>query len=48
MKFTEVSYGDLLPIDGYGPGFFRVNGEKIDGPVAIMPSGRVEWGGFDD
>ncbi|MCV6824046.1 MULTISPECIES: Mth938-like domain-containing protein [Halocynthiibacter] len=48
MKFTEVSYGDLLPVDGYGPGFFRIGGEKVEGPMAIMPSGRIEWGGYED
>lgn len=48
MKFTEVTYGDVVPVDGYGPGFFRILGEVHQGPVALMPSGVVAWQGFDD
>lgn len=48
MKFTEVTYGDVVPVDGYGDGFFRILGEVHRGPMALMPSGVVEWAGFED
>ncbi len=27
MRLNEISYNDASPIDGYGPGFFRVGGK---------------------
>jgi len=38
----------MLPIDGYGPGFFRISGEVHKGMVAVLPTGVVGWGGMDD
>ena len=48
MRLNEVTYTDALPVDGYGPGFFRIGGEACAAPLAILPSGRVEWGGYED
>ncbi len=48
MRLNEISYNDSVPIDGYGPGFFRIGGQKIEGPVAVFPDGVKTWGGFDD
>jgi uncharacterized protein len=48
MRLNEVSYTDAKPIDGYGPGFFRVGGELIEGPIIVAPSGTQSWGGYDD
>ena len=48
MRLNEVTYTDAVPIDGYGPGFFRVGDEVRDAPLAILPSGVAAWGGFDD
>ncbi|SFS07403.1 Mth938-like domain-containing protein [Yoonia litorea] len=48
MRLNEISYNDAVPIDGYGPGFFRIGGQKHDGPVVVLPSGVKTWGGFDD
>lgn len=48
MQLNEVTYSDALPVDGYGPGFFRIGGEVHDAPLALMPSGVVAWGGLDD
>ncbi len=48
MKLNEVTYHDGRPVDGYGPGFFRVAGQAIHGGVAIFPSGVVAWAGYDD
>ncbi|WP_368187559.1 Mth938-like domain-containing protein [Aestuariibius sp. HNIBRBA575] len=48
MRLNEISYNGNLPIDGYGPGFFRVGGDVFNGPHAVLPSGVVAWGGYDD
>ena len=48
MRLNEIDYNDSVPIDGYGPGFFRVGGEKVDGPVMVSPAGVKSWGGYDD
>ncbi len=48
MQLNEVTYPGGLPIEGYGPGFFRVAGAPRPAPIAVMPSGLVEWSGYDD
>ena len=48
MRLNEVVFTNALPIDGYGPGFFRIGGEVIEGAVAVLPSGVKSWSGFDD
>ena len=48
MRLTEIQYDGSKPIDGYGPGFFRIGGEKIEGAITVLPSGIASWGGFDD
>ena len=48
MRLNEIVYDNAPPIDGYGPGFFRVGGKVLKGPQLILPSGVSDWGGFDD
>lgn len=48
MRLTEVSYTNAQPVDGYGPGFFRIGGRVRPGPMLTGPSGTSDWGGFDD
>ena len=48
MKLTEITYDTAPPVDSYGPGFFRVAGEVIQGSVLLLPTERFTWGGFDD
>ncbi|WP_334061658.1 Mth938-like domain-containing protein [Limimaricola cinnabarinus] len=48
MRLTEIDYDDSRPIDGYGPGFFRIGGEVIEGAVTLAPTGLRSWGGFED
>jgi uncharacterized protein len=48
MRITEIDFNGARPIDGYGPGFFRIAGIKHDGGLALLPSGPMPWGGFDD
>ena len=48
MRLTEITYPDAKPIDGYGPGFFRVGGEVHQGALLILPSGTTPWAGLED
>ena len=48
MRLNEVDYGGAQPIDGYGPGFFRVGGEVIHGGVLALPGQVSPWDGFED
>ena len=48
MRLNEVVFTDSKPVDGYGPGFFRIGGEVIQGPVIAGPDGTRTWAGFED
>lgn len=48
MQLNEISFGEARPVDGYGPGFFRVGGEVFTGPVLCLPDGVRPWGGLED
>lgn len=48
MQLTEITYPDAAPVDGYGPGFFRVAGRVIEGAMLITATSARVWGGFDD
>ncbi|MEM9578315.1 MAG: Mth938-like domain-containing protein [Pseudomonadota bacterium] len=48
MRLNEVTYTDAKPIDGYGPGFFRVAGEVFEGALLVGPKGVTPWGGYED
>lgn len=48
MRLSEISYDDGMPIEGYGPGFFRIGGEAHAAPLAVLPSGVTGWGGLED
>jgi uncharacterized protein len=48
MRLNEISYTDAVPVDGYGPGFFRIGGEVFEGAMLILPEGPQSWGGYDD
>lgn len=48
MRLNEVSYTDSAPVEGYGPGFFRIGGEVIEGPAVTGPTGTMSWGGYED
>jgi len=48
MRLNEIAYTDAKPVDGYGPGFFRVGGTVFEGPLIVGPNGAKAWGGFDD
>ncbi len=49
MRLTEVQFpSGARPIDGYGPGFFRVGGEVYQGGITASALGVAAWGGLDD
>lgn len=48
MRLNEVVYTEAKPVDGYGPGFFRIGGQVYEGAIIALPTGVAPWGGFDD
>ncbi|MCZ0961201.1 Mth938-like domain-containing protein [Paracoccus benzoatiresistens] len=48
MKMNPTHFGGAVPVDGYGPGFFRVGGQVIQGAVLVTSAGGTAWGGLDD
>ncbi len=48
MRMIEMTFPDARPVDGYGPGFFRIGGEVREGPLLAGPGGPLAWAGFDD
>ena len=48
MRLNEIQYTDAKPIEGYGPGFFRVGGQVLYGAVIVGPKGTMGWAGYDD
>ena len=48
MSMRESDFGGAVPVDGYGPGFFRVAGQVLRGPVLVTADGARSWAGLDD
>ncbi|WP_432639800.1 Mth938-like domain-containing protein [Albidovulum sp.] len=48
IQLTDIAFDGLTPIDGYGPGFFRVGGQVLHGPVLVTSTSARIWGGYDD
>jgi len=48
MRLNEIVYTDATPIDGYGPGFFRVGGEVFQGGILTGPKGTNIWKGYTE
>ena len=48
MRLNEITYTDAKPVEGYGPGFFRIGGAVIKGGVLTGSKGTGPWGGYDD
>lgn len=48
MRLTEVTYGSAQPIEGYGPGFFRVGNHVLRGTCLVTPWDAGPWGGTED
>lgn len=48
MAMNPTDFNGAVPVDGYGPGFFRVGGKVIQGAVIVQETGGQPWGGLDD
>ena len=48
MRINEIRYTDAQPIDGYGPGFFRIGNRVHNGSVLVLPTGIIPWHGYED
>ncbi|MCB1311804.1 MAG: Mth938-like domain-containing protein [Sedimentitalea sp.] len=48
MRLNEITYTDAVPVEGYGPGYFRIGGEVVEGALLTGPQGTGPWGGFED
>jgi uncharacterized protein len=48
MRLNEISYNDASPIDGYGPGFFRVGGKVYNDALLLSGAGTRAWAGLED
>ena len=48
MRLSEIRYDTGLPVDGYGPGFFRIGGAVHRGAVLLTAQGVAPWGGLED
>lgn len=45
---TPTEFLGAVPVDGYGPGFFRVGGKVYRGAVIVTAEGVTPWVGLDD
>jgi uncharacterized protein len=48
MRMSEIGFAGATPIDGYGPGFFRVAGQVMEGAILVTVTAARGWGGYDD
>lgn len=48
MRMVEMSFPDARPVEGYGPGFFRIGGEVVEGALIASPRGVRGWAGLED
>jgi uncharacterized protein len=48
LQLNEVEFGNARPIEGYGPGFFRIAGTAHKAPLVVTGSGVFSWNGYDE
>ena len=48
MQLNEIRFEGATPIDGYGPGFFRIAGQVLEGAICVTATGAHSWGGYGD
>lgn len=48
MRLTEITYGQALAIESYGPGFFRIGPHVLRGACLVTPWEAGPWGGIAD
>lgn len=47
-RLTEIAFGAARPVEGYGPGFFRVGGAVIEGAVLVTAREARSWAGYGE
>ncbi len=48
INVNEILFDGAVPVDGYGPGFFRVGGQLHQGAMLITQNSRMPWQGYGD
>ena len=48
VQLSEIDFGEAIPIEGYGAGFFRIAGQAVRAPLMIKKAGAKPWDGYDD
>lgn len=48
MGMQPTDFGAAVPIDGYGPGFFRIEGRVWRGDILFCAGQVTPWGGLAD
>ena len=48
MQMTEMQFAGGVPVESYGPGFFRIAGTVIDSPICLGPQDVQSWRGYED
>ena len=48
MELHEIRYERAIPVEGYGPGFFRINAEVLRGPMIATADRAIGWAGLED
>lgn len=48
VGMAPTEFDGAVPVDGYGPGFFRVAGQVHRGAVIVTGQGAQIWAGLDD
>ncbi|NBB97303.1 MAG: hypothetical protein GVY34_03905 [Alphaproteobacteria bacterium] len=48
MQLSEIDFGNSKPIEGYGPDFYRLDGQTHAAPVLVYGGEVHPWGGYDD
>lgn len=49
MQLNEMTFENgLQPVEGYGPGFFRIGGTAREGALLTHAGGILAWNGLDD
>lgn len=48
MQLSEIDFGEAVPIEGYGAGFFRIAGQAVRAPLMVKKAGAKSWDGYGD
>lgn len=48
MKLSSVIFEGVRPVDSYGPGFFRIGDQVIEGGLVTSVKATHKWQGYDD